>query len=610
MRLCDRTIDLETGDVSTGGRLTQFECALVRYLVDRRGEVVGRDELLVEVWGYPRPVPTRAVDTAIRRVRRKLERTPRTPRHLMTVQGRGYRWVAQETPHLPSDWESRRARAEEVFGVDLRLTDPRVGLRGDVEAAWERMVSALDPGSERVVARLAAMPATPAELGPTLVAGVAELVARGLVEVVVDGLALAAPWSEVAEPDGDARRWAVGLWRRRLARGRPLALAQVEEMVAWAEVDGEERARLWLDAVPYLLGQPSYPRAQLAAADRLLGGELEGDTRAELLVARANNLRAAGLLDEAFRDARAAIAFAESSTVRGTGVGVMALLLHTTSDWEEALVAYREAIQLTSEQRPWFAAGLQAELGLVAFTMGHVDEAMASARHANALARRVLVGSPYHLRAQASVARASRVHATVLVGLGRLREALPRLRSIVEEAERGRASGIGVLAAHALFLGHLDAGDPDEAHRWLLRERAIAEVSGESLMGAQIEGGLGMWHAVRGESRKAQVAFQRCVALFDDAGLVARSLPYRCWLAVLEDDLGHKDIAVERCLATLAMRPSALAPGIQAMLGAMAERLGVECPVGPEIGQLQTYVRVARRHFGLSVLPPEHWWSK
>lgn len=66
---------------------------LLRYLVEHRGEVVTRDRLLDEVWGYDQFPTTRTVDTHILRLRQKFERDPEHPVFILTVHGQGYRFA-------------------------------------------------------------------------------------------------------------------------------------------------------------------------------------------------------------------------------------------------------------------------------------------------------------------------------------------------------------------------------------------------------------------------------------------------------------------------------------------------------------------------------------
>jgi DNA-binding response OmpR family regulator len=72
-------------------RLTVLEAALLRYLVQNAGRVVGKGEILEKVWSVSPDTQTRAVDNFIVRLRRYLEGNPRSPRFLVTVRGAGYR---------------------------------------------------------------------------------------------------------------------------------------------------------------------------------------------------------------------------------------------------------------------------------------------------------------------------------------------------------------------------------------------------------------------------------------------------------------------------------------------------------------------------------------
>ena len=83
--------------VTRGGRevrLTRKEYDLLVYLAEHQGDVVTRERLLDEVWGYERFPTTRTVDTHVLRLRRKLEADPDRPRLIHTVHGQGYRLLA------------------------------------------------------------------------------------------------------------------------------------------------------------------------------------------------------------------------------------------------------------------------------------------------------------------------------------------------------------------------------------------------------------------------------------------------------------------------------------------------------------------------------------
>jgi len=73
--------------------LSSLECEVLRYLSGRQGDVVSRDELLRDVWGYQSLCTTRSVDNLIGRLRRKIETDTRAPQHIVTVHGTGYRLV-------------------------------------------------------------------------------------------------------------------------------------------------------------------------------------------------------------------------------------------------------------------------------------------------------------------------------------------------------------------------------------------------------------------------------------------------------------------------------------------------------------------------------------
>jgi DNA-binding response OmpR family regulator len=93
LKLGHVTIDFATNCAESNGRdlhLTRREFELLSYLAERQNSVVHRSELLREVWGFPTEPKTRAVDYAIRRLRRKIEKDPHNPRFVHTVHGDGY----------------------------------------------------------------------------------------------------------------------------------------------------------------------------------------------------------------------------------------------------------------------------------------------------------------------------------------------------------------------------------------------------------------------------------------------------------------------------------------------------------------------------------------
>ena len=91
----DVQIEFASGEVWKGGKpvnLAAKELELLRYLIDHRGKVVSRDELLEAVWEYQPGVSSRTIDVHVAWVRQKLEDNPQSPRHLHTVRGVGYRF--------------------------------------------------------------------------------------------------------------------------------------------------------------------------------------------------------------------------------------------------------------------------------------------------------------------------------------------------------------------------------------------------------------------------------------------------------------------------------------------------------------------------------------
>jgi len=91
----DIEVDFQNGGVTKNGApvgMAAKELELLRYLIDHRGNVVSREELLEAVWQYQPGVSSRTVDVHIAWVRQKLEDNPQSPRFIRTVRGVGYRF--------------------------------------------------------------------------------------------------------------------------------------------------------------------------------------------------------------------------------------------------------------------------------------------------------------------------------------------------------------------------------------------------------------------------------------------------------------------------------------------------------------------------------------
>ena len=73
--------------------LTSTEFSLLQLLIKRRNEVVTREQILNEVWGYETYPDSRTVDNHILNLRQKLEIIPHKPEYILTIHGLGYKFV-------------------------------------------------------------------------------------------------------------------------------------------------------------------------------------------------------------------------------------------------------------------------------------------------------------------------------------------------------------------------------------------------------------------------------------------------------------------------------------------------------------------------------------
>jgi DNA-binding response OmpR family regulator len=96
-----KTLDLATLELRVGEtayHLTVMEAELLRYLIKNAGRAVSRKAILEDVWDLHEDTDTRAIDNFIVRLRRYIEDDPSKPRHVLTVRGVGYRFVASPQP--------------------------------------------------------------------------------------------------------------------------------------------------------------------------------------------------------------------------------------------------------------------------------------------------------------------------------------------------------------------------------------------------------------------------------------------------------------------------------------------------------------------------------
>jgi len=89
-------IDFRSAEVTKDGQtieLSAKEFKLLRHLIERRGNILSRDDLLDEVWGYNAMLSTRTVDVHVAWLRQKLEPNPKHPQYILTVHGLGYKFT-------------------------------------------------------------------------------------------------------------------------------------------------------------------------------------------------------------------------------------------------------------------------------------------------------------------------------------------------------------------------------------------------------------------------------------------------------------------------------------------------------------------------------------
>ena len=97
-RFGDKLVDFEQLRLHAGNRvfqLTLMETDLLRFLITNNGRPVSRKTILEKVWNLHEDTDTRAIDNFIVRLRRYIEVDPSNPKHLLTVRGVGYEFVAE-----------------------------------------------------------------------------------------------------------------------------------------------------------------------------------------------------------------------------------------------------------------------------------------------------------------------------------------------------------------------------------------------------------------------------------------------------------------------------------------------------------------------------------
>ncbi len=92
----DVSVDFKKQEIVKGKKklkMSAKEFQLLKYFIEREGDVISRDQLLDDVWGYDTMPTTRTVDNYILSLRKKIEANPSKPKHLLTVHTAGYKFV-------------------------------------------------------------------------------------------------------------------------------------------------------------------------------------------------------------------------------------------------------------------------------------------------------------------------------------------------------------------------------------------------------------------------------------------------------------------------------------------------------------------------------------
>jgi DNA-binding response OmpR family regulator len=97
-RFGDNQVNFLSFEAQAKGRsisLTEKECMLLKLLVERKNQVVSREEILERVWGYRFSTSSRTIDNFIVRLRRYFEPDPKNPAFIHSVRGVGYRFTPE-----------------------------------------------------------------------------------------------------------------------------------------------------------------------------------------------------------------------------------------------------------------------------------------------------------------------------------------------------------------------------------------------------------------------------------------------------------------------------------------------------------------------------------
>jgi DNA-binding winged helix-turn-helix (wHTH) protein/predicted Zn-dependent protease len=136
VRFEDFELDLRSYHVRRSGRTLRLEripMEVLFLLVERRGQLVAREEIIEKLWGKDVFLDTdNAINTAIRKIRQVLKDDPEQPRFIQTVTGRGYRFIGQITedvvPPVPAPAQEQQASSSSPKAATTGAT-PDIGKR-------------------------------------------------------------------------------------------------------------------------------------------------------------------------------------------------------------------------------------------------------------------------------------------------------------------------------------------------------------------------------------------------------------------------------------------------------------------------------------------------
>jgi DNA-binding winged helix-turn-helix (wHTH) protein len=468
IRLATGTADLDRArffrDDGAEFALTALEVRLVAYLASRTGRTVERDELQRQVWEHAKVLPTKTVDMAIARLRKKIEPNPAQPAAILTVRGGGYRAVtgASAQAQVTVPWGSAR---ELALAAEAALYGPDPGPARQALAAMRDELQHAFASTEE----------------PDAIADLAWVVSRELAaeqrrQLIDEGL---------ARTSGHPRAHARLLLQRarlRATREPAAALADLEQSRALGLPPDHGLELVLLEA--RLLGWtcgPAAARARLAAIDR------RALPRAHALVVDAERLHHEMSLHEVPipEGCERVAAIVEELVQLGSMYDAAATLLPLAARWTE--VAPGRALPWLERLTEWAETACDPQLvSRLATALSAEHLVLGAFERAHAALQRAPLPSP-----SVDAARAA-----VLVAAGRWDEA----RKVLSP---WRAT-VGGLEALAVL--EIDAGNDDAAAMVAHGAVRCAQLTGDPALVARARLVLGLATVDPASARRALLA--------------------------------------------------------------------------------------------------------